>query len=115
MAQYLRIEETGSRRETRGLEDDGIARHERRRALAAGHVERKIPRRNDADGAACLPLRIAERAVDLARHRLAAQTDALRDLVIHFLDRGIRFRLRLAIGFAVLASDHGGDLVPPHN
>ena len=57
----------GERAPFRGLVDDRAAGRERRRDLPGGEHERRIPRRDDADG----PDRLADRVVELAVARAA--------------------------------------------
>src|SRR6185436_12521236 len=81
----LRHENAGPGRESRGLEDDGVAREQRRQRLAAHDVHREVPWTDNADNAERLVLNVCLNVAECARRSdVACECDDLIEMVAAF-------------------------------
>ena len=96
----------------RGLEDNGVAGGERRADLAAGQVERKVPRCDDGDHADRVEQRVDEWCV-VARERRPGQPVGLPGVELEVL-RGARGLVAcVGEGLALLSHHLDGDVGGP--
>ena len=103
---------THQRRHRRGLEHDGVAGRQRRADLAAGQVEREVPRRDHGDDADRVEHRVHERRV-VARERRAGEPVRLAGVELEVLRRAARLVAGVGERLALLGHHLGGDVAGP--